>query len=112
MTFSILAIVLGALSAAAASAAAVLWLLSAKVKTPQTFSIHVARAQGAMGQPLGGNPSGGTYVGHAYSQDLIDLANALRRQSTLSAWAAVSAGVAGGLQAGTLIVQLCSASGR
>jgi len=100
------AMFLGSLSALAALVAAVLWLGSAVVKTPENFSIHVARADGRMGEPLGGHPLGGTYVGHGYSSDLIALANALRKQSRLSGYAAISAGVSAVLQAGALVAQL------
>jgi uncharacterized coiled-coil protein SlyX len=58
-TMILLSIVLGMLSMIAALVAACLWLVSAKVKTPQTFSIHVARAHGMMGEPLGADPLGG-----------------------------------------------------
>ena len=47
---------------------------------------------------------GGTYVGNAYSNDLVALANALRRQSKFSAWAAGCAGVSAILQAASLAV--------
>jgi hypothetical protein len=104
----IAAIILGSASAIAAVLAAALWLLSARVKTPRTFTIHVARAEGTMGQPFGGGGLGATYVGHAFSQDLLDLATALRRQSALSARAAVCAGLAAAFQAGTVIIQICS----
>lgn len=86
------------LSALAAVAAAILWLKSAKIKTPDNFSIFVARANGSMGQPLG-DPLGATYVGHAFSQDLQNLAHALIKQSKLSARAALCAGASAILQA-------------
>lgn len=78
------------LSAIFALAAACLWFVSAIVKTPTSFAIHVVRPQ--WGGPLGGNPMGGTYIGHAYSKDLVSLADALKRQSKFSAWAAGCAG--------------------
>ena len=87
-----------------AIAAAVLWFLSASVKTPDGFSVHVVRPDSYMGQPMGGNPLGGTYVGHAYSDDFKSLADALRRQSKLSALAAVCAGVSAVLQALSLYI--------
>jgi len=99
-------LVLGALSVLAALVAAILWFASAVVKTPENFSIHVARPAGRMGEPLGGSPLGGTYVGHGDSSDLIDLANALRRQSRLSGVAAIWAGAAAVLQAGALLAQI------
>ena len=99
-----LATILTILSAIFAIAAALLWFISAVVKTPESFSIHVVRPDSFMGEPLGGNPLGGTYVGHAYSSDLVALANALRRQSKFSAWAAGCAGVSAILQAASLLV--------
>ncbi len=107
MSIQTLSIILSALSAASALAAAVLWFRSSIIKTPESFSIHVARADGIMGQPLG-QPLGGTYVGNAYSKDLVTLANALRKQSSLSGWAAGFAAVSAILQAGALIAQLCT----
>lgn len=53
-------IVLQYTSAFFAFFAAILWFVSAIVKTPTSFSIHVARPQGLFGQPLGGDPFGGT----------------------------------------------------
>ena len=111
MSLQTWAIVLGGLSAVSALAAAVLWWLSAIIKTPGSFSIHVVRANGPFGQPLGGNPLGGTYVGHAYSQDLVTLANALRRQSRRSGWAAGFAGLSAVLQAGAMLAQIYSSAG-
>ncbi len=99
-----LPLLLTILSALFAIAAAALWFVSAVVKTPGRFSIHVVRPNGTMGQPLGGNPMGGTYVGQAYSSDLVELARALRRQSKFSAWAAGCAGISALLQAASLCV--------
>ena len=73
------------LSALFAIVAAVLWFITAMVKTPMSFAIHVARPNQ---QPMGGSPMGGTYVGQAYSEDLVSLTSALKRQSKFSAWAA------------------------
>ena len=84
---------LTAISTIFAIAAALLWLASARVKTPTHFSISVVRSNGAMGQPFGGNPLGASFVGQAHSQDLLDLATALRLQSKLSALAAACAAV-------------------
>ena len=92
------------LSAVTAIAAAVLWFLSAIVKTPQRFFIHVVRADSPFGVPLGGNPIGATYVGEAHSEDLVNLATALRRQSRLSAYAALSAGISAAFQAVIMFV--------
>ena len=41
-----------------------------------------------MGQPLGGGPLGGTYVGHGYSPELNQLGADLANQSKLSACSA------------------------
>ena len=89
------------LSALFAIAAAVLWFVSAVVKSPTTFKIHVVNPQQ---QPLGGNPVGGTYVGQAYSEDLVSLADSLKRQSKFSARAAICAGVSALLQTASLFV--------
>jgi hypothetical protein len=94
--------VLTILSALFAIAAAVLWIFSAVVKTPTNFAIHVVRP---IQPPMGVNPLEGTYVGQAYSRDLISLANALKRQSKFSAWAAICAGISALLQTASLIVQ-------
>jgi hypothetical protein len=88
-----------------ALAAAVLWFLSAVVKTPDSYSVHVVRPRSGLDQPLGGDPIGGAYIGQAYSNDFVSLANALRRQSKLSAWAAVCAGVSAAPQALLLYFQ-------
>lgn len=88
------------LSALAAIPAALLWFLSAVVKTPQSFSVHVVRPDSP---PLGGNPLSGEYVGQAYSNDLVNLANALRRQSRLSGWAALCASISAILQAVSIL---------
>jgi len=93
---------LNILSALFAFVAAGLWLMSARVKTPDTFSVHVSRPD-AFGQPLGGHPMFGEYIGQAHSQDFTALAEALKRQSRLSAWAASSAACAVALQAFALI---------
>jgi hypothetical protein len=82
--------------------AAILWWLSARVKTPDSFSIHVARPNLSPGELSGLHPIGGTWVGQAHSEDLIELANALRHQSKLSASAAVFAGFSAFFQAFTI----------
>lgn len=83
------------LSALFALAAAVHSLMSTWVKTPKTFSVHVVQPD----RPIGGNLAHGTYVGHAYSEDFITLADALKRQSRLSACAAGCAACSAALQA-------------
>jgi hypothetical protein len=92
--------ILSLLSAIFAIAAAALWFLSAVIKTPEHFAIHVVNLGGS--KPIG--PIGGGYVDQAQSSDLIDLANALRKQSRLSAWAASCAGVSALLQAALLFL--------
>ena len=82
---------LNIITALFALAAAILWFLSAKVKTPNSFSIHVVKPNGQ--EPLGGNPIGGTYQGHGYSSELTKLAESLSKQSKLSALAAIFAGL-------------------
>ncbi len=89
------------LTAIAAIIAALLWFKSARIKTPNTFSIHVVKSRGQ----LGGNPMGGTYMGNAYSNDLQDLAAALKLQSTWSARAAVFAGISATLQSLSILIK-------
>jgi hypothetical protein len=101
-------ITLTILSALFAVAAAILWFLSAVIKTPNNFSVHVVRPQQ---QPMGGNPPGGTYVGQAYSDDFVSLANALKRQSKFSARAAICAGISAILQTASLLAPFCAAIG-
>src|ERR1700722_11231566 len=86
-------------SALISGVAAILWLLSARVKTPETFQVHVVRPDMA---PMGG-PVGGQFVGHGYSTELTDLANALRRQSKLSAQAAICTAVSVFVQIAALL---------
>jgi hypothetical protein len=94
---------LNILSALFAIVAAGLWLMSARVKTPDYFSVHVSRSDG-FGQPLGGPPMFGEHIGQAHSQDFVVLADALKKQSRLSAWAASSAAGAAALQAIALML--------
>ena len=96
------------LSVLFAIAAATLWFVSAIVKTPTSFAIHVVRPQQ---QLLGGNPMGGTYVGQAYSEDLVSLANALKRQSRFSALAAFCAGISALLQTASVFATSCPTVG-
>lgn len=85
---------LNIISALFALAAALLWLMSAWVKTPKTFSIYVVRPN----RPISFGAMSGTYMGHAHSEDLTTLADALKRQSRLSAWAAGCAAFSAALQ--------------
>jgi len=82
-----------ALSAICAIAAAVYWLRSALVNTPDGFAVHVSKPDGFMGQPLGGGPLHATFIGTAHSSDFQALAEALKKQSKLSA---IGAGFASG----------------
>ena len=66
--------------------AAVLWFLSTYVETPSSFTIYIVRPHE---EPFGSNYFDGTYNGQGYSEDLISLARALKRQSKLSAWVAI-----------------------
>jgi len=90
--------VLQGVSAFFAGLAALAWLVSALVRTPANFVIYVVRPTGqAVHDPLGG-----TYMGHAYSEDLNELARKLRLQSKWSAAAASCAAVSAALQAVSL----------
>ena len=85
------------LSALFAGVAAVLWHLSARVEIPTTFPIHVVKPESFAGQMMAG-PLGAEYAGFGHSKELDTLAEALGRQSSLSAWAARAAAVAALLQ--------------
>jgi hypothetical protein len=98
----LLANILDILTAVFAIIAAVLWLKSAKIKTPENFSIYVVKPNQT---PLGGNPMGGTYLGNAYSQDLTELAIALKKQSKLSANAASFAALSAMIQALSILTK-------
>ena len=75
-------------------AAAILWAISAYVKTPKSFSVYVSAAEAG----------GGQVVGYGSSPDLEKLGQALRRQSGFSAAAAISAAIAAVTQAISLRV--------
>ena len=92
-------------SALFALAAACLWFVSTVWKTPPSFAIHVVLPQ--WGGPLGGDPMGGKYMGQAYSEELISLATALKRQSKFSALAAGCAGVSAILWAVSVFATSC-----
>ena len=82
-------------AAAFAFAAAVLWFISALVKTPPSFSIAVEVSTSSYDDSAGGT---------GYSLDLLNLANALRRQSRWNAYAASCAGLAAILGALALLL--------
>ena len=89
-------------SAVLALLAAVLWWMSARVDLPYKFNVHVVKPhQAPMGQPLGG-----IYVGHAYSEEFIQLSDGLSKQSRLSAWAAIAAGLSALSQSIATIIAL------
>lgn len=89
---------LNCLSALCAIVAAVLWFKSAIISLPNQFNIYVVKPNEL---PMGGNPLGGVYMGNAYSEDIENLRVALVRQSSLSAKAAIFAGLSAVMQAGT-----------
>ena len=87
-------------SAISAGAAAILWWLSARVKLPMSFNVHVVKPHGGV---LGGNPLEGTYMGHAHSDDFEFLAKGLAKQSRLSSRAAIAAATAAASQSIALL---------
>jgi len=85
-----------------ALAAAYFWWQSARVQTPKTFSIHVVKPEmGILGEPLGG-----TYVGHGYSEELTNLGKALVWQSQLSGRAAICAAISAGIQGIAVLLEV------
>jgi hypothetical protein len=83
--------------------AAYVWFKSAKVQTPDSFSIYVARPYNS---PLGDNPLNASYMGQGYSEDLTNLGESLSKQSKLSAKAATVAALAAIFQAASIIIKL------
>ena len=99
--------VLQCLSAFFAMAAAFLWLISAMVKTPESFPVQVVQPQvRPMQLPKGLESFNATYTGYGRSPQLNELGKALRRQSRWSSAAACCAGVSAILQAITLVFQV------
>lgn len=92
-------------SALFALGAAVLWIASAKVKTPKSFSIDVITVHNGDAEIPSGEVVGG---GFGTSPELNDLGNALVKQSKLSAFAASSAAIAAGLQFLTILAHQIS----
>lgn len=84
-----------------ALAAAIVGLVSVRIKMPQSFSINVAGTDSFEGKMSAGYVVGRKYA--ADSPDLTELSMALRRQSNLSAWAACCAIASAVLQIITLI---------
>lgn len=86
-------------SAAFAVVSAILWLASAMVRLPKTIRLYGHHSD---------VPPGISYtredIGDVFSPELLQMHLALSRQSRLSAWAAMSAAVAAGLQAFGLAV--------
>jgi hypothetical protein len=86
------------MSSGFALAAAVLWLLSALVKTPKAFPARAVQPDEYVENPIGG-PIPEHAPGTVQSEAHLQLGAALRRQSTLSASAAVCACVSAAAQA-------------
>ena len=84
-------------AAAFAIAAAVLWFMSARVKTPQSFGIAVT---------ISTSPFDGSSGGTGHSPDLWNLGYALKRQSRLSAYAAACAAIAAILNTAAIPLQV------
>ena len=97
-----LTLVLDIISAVLAFLAAYYWFKSSRVKTPESFSIHVVKPSYS---PMS-NPMGGTYMGHGYSGQLQELGDALKTQSKLSAYGAILAGLAAVIQTISTILKL------
>ena len=88
------------MSALFAFVAAILWLWSALVRMPAEFHIQSIQTnfarqavRGAFAQP----------VGYGHSEELIELGHALKRQSRLSAAAAICAAISALLQGASLV---------
>ncbi|WP_345822412.1 hypothetical protein ABC766_12940 [Methylobacterium fujisawaense] len=86
-------------SALAAIAAAGLWWASARVEVPSQFPITVYSMHTSMNQIIGEQ-----VVSTGSSPEIDNLARAMIRQSQLSAWAAVAAGIAAALQGVALLL--------
>ena len=99
-----LTITLDSITVIAAVLASLLWFKSSIIKTPQSFSIHVVKPDE---DALLGKPLDGTYMGQAFSDDLRELADNLRRQSKLSSYAAIFAGLSAFMQAMSIIIKCC-----
>ena len=82
------------LAALMALGAALIWWWSARIKTPEQFQIFVTVDQ--LNTGFGG---GGNGTGTAVSPELNELAGALKRQSSLSGYAAMLTGLSALLQA-------------
>jgi hypothetical protein len=85
---------LNILSAIFAAIAAVLWWLSSRVKAPAEFPIQVISKNTLAEQIIGSE-----VLSTGSSAELDDLGKAFIKQSRLSSWAAVGAGVSALLQA-------------
>jgi hypothetical protein len=82
-------------SALFAFGAAALWIASARVKTPQSFSVNVITVHTGDAEIPGTEIVG---EGFGTSNELNDLGKALIKQSRFSAFAAWSAAIAAALQ--------------
>ena len=82
--------------------AAALWFWSAFVaRAADHFPIVVAKPMGPMGTPL--RPLGAEYVGSGYSVELDQLGRSMKRQSLISAAAALSAALSAAFGAAALV---------
>lgn len=81
-------------SSFAAIAAAVLWFLTSRVKTPSQFPITVTSTHSMLDQVIGAQ-----ILSTGSSPELDQIGIALKKQSALNAWAALCAGAAAALQA-------------
>jgi hypothetical protein len=100
---SMIAIYANLASALFALGAAVLWIASATVKTPTSFSMNVITTQIGDAHVPSGEAVG---QGFGTSDELNDLGKALIKQSRLSSWAAGCAAVAAALRGALAILAL------
>ena len=89
-----LGIILNVFSAIAAIIAAILWFWSAKIKIPSNFPITVMSVHSVGAQIIGEQ-----IASSGSSEEIDDLARAMIKQSKLSGYAAIAAGIAASLQA-------------
>lgn len=68
------------------------WYKSTRITLPEKFSIHVVRPTTGLGHPMG-QPMGGEFVGMAYSNDLLQLAEGLKNQGKWNTQAACYTGI-------------------
>ncbi|OBP70997.1 hypothetical protein CK217_20540 [Mesorhizobium loti] len=80
-------------------AAAFLWFLTSRVKTPSQFPITVTSTHSLLDQIIGAQ-----VLSTGSSPELDQIGIALKKQSALNAWAALCAAFAAALQAVDFIV--------